>query len=316
VNGNYFFDAPGLTAEECTVFRVNTARSSMIVGNAQWLGIMHKYGGDVVTAWPTIEEVWAGEECAATVGDVMLGTGCDTWSTPANDTHAAAASGKMPKTHVVGMLCIDNKYRNKNILKKINPATNPAVKATALGNLFMIDWFTMQLGQCGPVDTYSKSIGGLSCAMDAPATAAVNFGNQDLTCCEAAHTVAAAEMQKAGSPAAAHASAVEFCPSTSEKHGQCDKGTVKPTKKAMKNSADTIMENGCACGASIMAGLSGVPAELKSAMDADADNILDACSTTTTTTTTVGKSSDSDSGAAGLTAGFSALLVAAFAAVF
>jgi hypothetical protein len=264
-----------------------------------------------------MEEVWANEECAALVGNPMLGTGCDTWSGPANDTHPVAASGKMPSSHVVGMLCVDNVYRNKQILSKMNPATNPAVKATALGNLGMIPYFQMQLGQCkSMVHPVSVAMGGLPCKLGNPATSTIDFGNQDIKCCEAAHVIATSEIVKNGSSLTALASEVKFCPSTEAKHGQCEAGSLMPTAKAMKNTVDHIMDSGCACGASIMTGLSGVPTSLKSQMDADADNILDACSTTTTTTTTVGKASDSDSGAAGFTAGFSALLVAASAAIF
>lgn len=320
-NGKYVFDVKGLDSTECTFFRINAARSVTVTGQADWvvaLAAAATADMPVAAEWTTIGDAVAGETCPAIAGDPMLGTGCSTWSS-FNATHPAAlATGIIPDTHTMVMGCIDNSYMFDRMVEAMN---NPENKATAVGNAVMLGYFAGLIGYCEPMmHDPSVAMGGASCKMGNPYTAGahIDFGAQSVKCCQAGQSLTAHHVLKTGSSAANLASNVKYCPSHAN-HGGCETGTKKPTATAMTTSQDFIREEGCTCGAQLIATL---PTDLKSVLDSDGDSILDAClydydatTTTTTTTTTEGKS-DSDSGAAGLTASFAALLVAASAAIF
>jgi hypothetical protein len=319
-NGNYVFDVKGFSAAECTVFRINAARSIMITGIADWLaatGAGSTADMPVATEWATLGAAVAGEVCPAVAGDPMFGTACSTWST-FNATHPAEiATGIIPDTHTMVMGCIDNMYMFDQMVKG---TTNPDNKATAVGNAVLAGYFQAVMGSCEPMmHNPSVAMGGASCKMgDVYGTANFDFGAQSVKCCQSVQSLTAYHVTKTGSSIANLASNVPHCPSHGG-HGGCETGTKKPSATAMQNSQDFIREEGCTCGAQLVATL---PTDLKSTLDADGDSILDAClndydaTTTTTTTTTTEAKSDSDSGAAGLTASFAALLVAASAAIF
>jgi hypothetical protein len=323
-NGKYVFDAAGLTALECTAYRINVARSIQLTGIAAWIDNMAGLTNadmDIKTEWPNLAAVVVGETCPAVAGDPMQGGACTAW-TDFNATHPAEiATGIIPDSHTMVNFCIDNMNLLDSMMKKL---VAPGNKATAVGNLAMYAYFDGLLAYCRPMmHDPSVAMGGAPCRQgDVYGSDKIDWGAQSVKCCESVHNLAAYHILKNDSSVASLSTKVVHCPShVVAQHGGCVSGTNMPTTTAMQNSQDFIREEGCACGAAVMSAFPADQSALKAVLDSDGDSILDAClynfdATTTTTTTTTTKGKDSDSGAAGLTASFAAFIVAASAAIF
>jgi hypothetical protein len=320
INGKYVYDVAGLTAEECQLHRVNVARGVMGQNIGTYIadiGKMSTSDMPVSSSWTSYADVTVGETCPASagVGGAAGCTGkgcCSTWTTAtANETHPAAFIDVVPAVNVMLQQCTDNSRMNKHLAAMNDNSINTKNPSTAVGNALMSGYYKFIDLYCEYfIQAPSVAAGGISCKMGEPSKA-LDFGKLDLMCCKSAHAVTSAKIHETGSSIASLKSKMEYCATTECEGGDMTSSPSMPSNTTLTAAKDFVLDSACECGLKIGQQL---PSELKASMDADGDAILDMCTTTTTTTTTVGKSSDS--GAAGLTASFSALVVAISATLF
>jgi len=193
------------------------------------------------------------------------------------------------------VMCMNNQY----IFDRVANAS-----AAAAPTAFLTPAYGAVIAQ------YATACNSMLATMSIPCNGnGMQLGMQKPQCCEAAMTMGAKEIMTVATHSAMKSS-VTMCSMHGANNGGCEMDGLTPTALAIATAQATIMADSCTCGGAISAQMN---AAAKAVLDADGDNILDACSTTTTTTTTVEKKKDSS--AAGVSVSIGAMVSAVFAAL-